>query len=421
MTRARLAIVVSHPIQHFVHLYRALSARDDLVIKVFYGSRMGLAAYHDKEMAAVIKWAGDMTSGYDHEFLPGAERTERGGFFSMYNRGVGAAVAAFNPDAVMLYGYAQANQLAMLAWCRWHGVPALMAGDGDNVDRRGALKARIRALVLHWLLRRVSGFLTVGDQNEAMLSSLGAPRERMYRVPFPIDEATYLAFAARRDAERARVRLKHGIAENAFVFLFVGKLSARKRPADIVEAWSRMPPAREGDTPMHLLFCGDGPDRAAVAAAIERARAPATLAGFVNVDELPAYYCAADVLVHPSEHDPHPLICSEAACIGLPMILSDHVGAVGPTDIARAGVNALVFRRGDADELAAAMAKLAADDALFRKMSSASTAIYAQCDMRASAGGVARAVASVIGQSSGQLKNGAPPASDNKPESGADR
>ena len=79
MTRARLAIVVSHPIQHFVHLYRALAARDDLTVKVFYGSRMGLAAYHDREMAAVIKWAGDMESGYDHEFLPGAERAERGG------------------------------------------------------------------------------------------------------------------------------------------------------------------------------------------------------------------------------------------------------------------------------------------------------------------------------------------------------
>ena len=417
MTRSRLAIVVSHPIQHFVHLYRALAARDDLVVKVFYGSRMGLAAYHDREMAAVIKWAGDMESGYDHEFLPGAERAERGGFFSMYNHGVGAAVGAFKPDVVMLYGYAQANQLAMLAWCRWHGVPALMAGDGDNVARRGALKARIRAFVLNALLRRVSGFLTVGDQNEAMLASLGAPRERMFRAPFPIDEATYLDFAARRASERARIRNKHGVASNAFVFLFVGKLSARKRPADMVEAWSRMPPARDGERPIHLLFCGDGPDRGAVAGAIERTRAPATLAGFINVDELPAYYCAADVLVHPAEHDPHPLICSEAACIGLPMILSDHVGAVGPTDIARDGVNAIVFPCGDADGLAAAMAKIADDAALFQKMANASRAIYAQCDMRASAGGVARAVAAVIDQSNSD----APPASSNKPESGADR
>ncbi len=421
MTRSRLAIVVSHPIQHFVHLYRALAARDDLVVKVFYGSRMGLAAYHDREMAAVIKWAGDMESGYDHDFLPGAERAERGGFYSMYNRGVGAAVGAFKPDAVMLYGYVQANQLAMLAWCRWHGVPALMAGDGDNIARRGPLKARVRALVLNGLLRMVSGFLTVGDQNEAMLASLGVPRARMFRAPFPIDEAAYRAVAARRPAERDRIRRKHGIADNAFVFLFVGKLSARKRPVDIVDAWSRMPSARDGERPVRILFCGDGPDRGLLAEAIARTRAPATLAGFINVDELPAYYCAADVLTHPSEHDPHPLICSEAACVGLPMILSDRVGAVGPTDIAREGVNALVYRCGDAAGLAAAMSKLRDDDALFQRMASASIDIHAQCDMRASAGGVARAVASVVGQRIGPSEINALPASSNKPESGADR
>ena len=74
---------------------------------------------------------------------------------------------------------------------------------------------------------------------------------------------------------------------------------------------------------------------------------PVTLLGFVNVDRLAEVYCAADILAHPSELDPHPLVLSEAACVGLPLLISDRVGAAGPTDIAREGENAVVYPCGD--------------------------------------------------------------------------
>ena len=121
----------------------------------------------------------------------------------------------------------------------------------------------------------------------------------------------------------------------------------------------------------------------------------AVLAGFVNVDQLPGYYCAADVLVHPSEHDPHPLVCSEAACIGLPMILSDRVGAAGPTDIARVGQNALVYPCGDVAALARAIAQLHGDDGLCQEMAARSLEIYTHCGLEVAARAVARAVAAV--------------------------
>ncbi len=119
------------------------------------------------------------------------------------------------------------------------------------------------------------------------------------------------------------------------------------------------------------------------------------LAGFVNVDALPAYYCAADILVHPSEHDPHPLICAEAAAIGLPMILSDRVGAIGPTDIARAGENALVYRCGDIDALAAAITRLSEDETLRQAMAERSRHVYLSCDLEASICGILRALHAV--------------------------
>ena len=401
--KPRLAIVVSHPIQHFVHLYRALAARGDVEVKVLFCSKIGLKSYFDKEMNTTIAWAGDMVAGYSHEFLPESDSIDTGGFFAINNPSVGAALARFKPDAVMLYGYAQVTQLRALAWCRFKGVPVLMTGDGDNVQQRSRLRGLVRNLVLKRLMRQVAGFLTVGDQNENMLSNLGIERLRMFRAPFPIDEAVYLDHRQRRALERSRIRRQHGIADDAFVMVFVGKISARKRPQDLVAAWARLKSDEGRSAKLVLLFCGDGPDRKGLEQAIAAANAPAVLAGFVNVDQLPAYYCAADILVHPSEHDPHPLVCSEAACIGLPMILSDRVGAVGPSDVARQGQNALVYSCGDADALAAAMAKLLDDGALCRSMSEASLRIYGECGLEASAAGVVRGLQSVTG---GKQNNG---------------
>jgi len=400
----RLAIVVSHPIQHFVSLYRALASRTELRVKVFYAAKIGVNAYYDQEMAATIRWAGDPLSGYESEFLPGSERISEAGFLSIDNPGVGRKLAEFNPDAVMVYGYAQLTQLQAFAWSHWRGVPILMTGDGDNLPRPTGHREALRKFILKRLMRRIGAFLTVGDQNEAMLQGLGVPRDRMFRAPLPIDEAVYADFAARRTEERARVRDMLGVDEDTLVLLYAGKLTLRKRPRDLVEAWARLASKGAFRGKIAIWYCGDGQAKPDLARAIESTGAPAALVGFVNVDLLPAYYCAADILVHPSERDPHPLICSEAACIGLPMILSDRIGAIGPTDIARDGQNALVYRCGDIDALGAAISTLSGDAALRQKMSRNSRAIYLEYSLSVTVEGLLRALRSTVGDPSAAIE-----------------
>ena len=92
-------------------------------------------------------------------------------------------------------------------------------------------------------------------------------------------------------------------------------------------------------------------------------------------------YAAADALVHPAENDPHPLICSEAAAVGLPMILSDKVGTIGPTDVSRTEENTLAFPCGDVPALAAAVGRMASDRALVAAMGAASARIYGETDL----------------------------------------
>ena len=43
----RLAIVVTHPIQHFVPFYRALAADPGIDLHVLYGAPIGVKSYFD--------------------------------------------------------------------------------------------------------------------------------------------------------------------------------------------------------------------------------------------------------------------------------------------------------------------------------------------------------------------------------------
>lgn len=386
----RLAISVSHPIQHFVSFYRALAAHPAIELQVIYGAPIGLKPYFDAEMQTEIAWNMDMTSDYPHCFLDPDKADVEPSFFNLNSPEIGGALNAFQPDAVIIYGYSQMNNLRALGWCIANRVPAMMIGDSELLQPRSGWKEAARRLILPRILGRFSAYLSVGDHNAAFYRSFGAPDDRIFRVPFTIDETAYRAASANREALRSERRASLGIPADAYVALFVGKLSTRKRPGDLLDAVAQL--AHRDGRKVHALFAGNGEELARLQAQAIAENIPASFAGFVNVDVLPSLYAAADVLVHPSRADPHPLICSEAACIGLPMILSDRIGAAGPTDIARPGENAAIFPVGDVDRIATLLGELANDPARHEAMATASRAIFDECDMKASVDGVLAAL-----------------------------
>lgn len=393
MRTIRLAISVSHPIQHFVPFYRALAAHPEIELQVIYGAPIGLKPYFDAEMQTEIAWKMDMTGGYPHIFLEPDKADAEPSFFALNSARMSGALTAFRPDAVIIYGYTQMNNLRALGWCAANRVPAMMIGDSELLQPRSGWKERARRLILPRILARFSAYLSVGDHNAAFYRAFGAREDRIVRVPFTIDEDAYRAAAANRGALRRERRDALGIAGDAYVALFVGKLSTRKRPGDLLEAVAQL--AHRDGRKVHALFAGNGEELARLQALALAENIPATFAGFVNVDVLPSLYAAADILVHPSRADPHPLICSEAACIGLPMLLSDRIGAAGLTDIARPGENAEIFAVGDVDRIASLLGELASDPARHAAMAAQSRAIFDQCDMAASVTGVLNALSRV--------------------------
>ena len=389
----RIAILATHPIQHFVPFYRALARQQGFDTRVFYCSRIGVDTYFDREMNTSLQWNTDLTSGYEHVFLPEADSINQVSFRTINNPSIGDALSNFSPNVLVVYGYSNISVLRAIAWSLSRDVSVMMVADSALTHARPWYLDLAKKSLLPVILNRVAAFLTVGDSNEAYWRHYGISDDLFFRVPFTIDESTFLRARYERHFLSSLFRSEHGISKSDVVFLTVGKLSGRKRQCDAIDAIRIL--ARNGVTNVRLVVAGDGVERKILEENARIDQLPVIFLGFVNLNVLPAIYAAADVLVHPSEQDPHPLVCSEAACVGLPIIASDRVGAIGPTDIVRPGVNAMIHRVADVEGLADLMTKIATLDDLRRNLSAGAVEVFATQNLNTSLRGFRAAIASV--------------------------
>jgi glycosyltransferase involved in cell wall biosynthesis len=148
--------------------------------------------------------------------------------------------------------------------------------------------------------------------------------------------------------------------------LFAGRLVDLKGAHTAVEALSLLDPRALGVSRITLTVIGDEQDKAYMqrfAAAVESSgrAADIVLRPVVTEAELPALFDSHDLYIFPSLYEPFSLTLIHALACGIPTIASD-VG--GNPEIVRDGESGLLFRRGDAPDLARAVARLAQDPAL---------------------------------------------------------
>src|SRR5262249_23622149 len=124
-----------------------------------------------------------------------------------------------------------------------------------------------------------------------------------------------------QSGDRKRLRSSLGASSSTVMFVFVGKLVARKRVSDFVRALA----AGHGRQGIGVVI-GDGDQRHELETLAADINAPVRFVGFQSQSELPRWYAACDAVVLPSENEPWGLAVNEAMACGLPAIVSDRVG-----------------------------------------------------------------------------------------------
>lgn len=357
----RLAVVNSHPIQYFAPLYAYLNQDPALEVTALYCSNSSLRGGVDPGFKQVVKWDVDLLGGYRPVFLgKNAERRMPAGFWSLVCPEVWAEIRSGRYDGVLLHGYAYAAYALAFLAAKSRGIPVFVRSETHLGLRRPEWKRRLRDGVLSIAYRFVDRFLAIGSANRDYYRALGVPDEKIFDVPYTVDNDRFMAAAQLTAAERLAVRRRFGLPPDQLVVLYASKFMARKHPDDVIRAMAHL---RDEGVLASLLFVGTGEMEARLRSlVVEHGLEEAVFfGGFVNQGELPMVYAASDVFVLPAENEPWGLIVNEVMCAGIPVVVADEVGCV--PDLVRDGQNGLLMKAGDVASLTYALRRLLVGEA----------------------------------------------------------
>jgi glycosyltransferase involved in cell wall biosynthesis len=356
----RLAYLVSHPIQYQVPLLRRLSAEPGIALTVLFCSDFSVREYFDDGFGKPVQWDIPLLDGYSSRMLPALRRGTRLSFFSPLNYGLRREFQRGRYDALWVHGWGYWSHWSAVRTAKRLGMKVLLRGEtGSHLPPGSAFKRVVRQVLLRRLFRQVDAFLAIGTRNREFYEACGVKVGDIFPVPYAVDNEFFRREARSAAAQREALRASLGLEPGRPVILYASKLAARKRPADLLEAYARLP-ANAADALPYLLFVGDGDERAALEARANALKHESIrFLGFKNQTELPRYYDLCDLFVLPSRHEPWGLVVNEVMNAGKAVIVSDEVGAAA--DLVVSGNNGIVFRAGDVDALSQALISVLQD------------------------------------------------------------
>jgi len=387
----RIAYIVSHPIQYQAPLLRRIAREKAFDLTVLFLSDFSTRAYGDPGFGQAISWDVDLLGGYQSKVLPAWGDRDSLGFWKPLTTGVEEELRRGNYDVVWLHGYAHHAHLRAFVAAKRHGLKVLLRGETHKTSTlQSPLRNALKKRVMSRLFRHVDGFLAIGSANRDYYLSHGVAPEKIFMMPYAVDNTHFQAAAAGRAREDVAASL--GLIADRPVILYASKLQQRKRPWDLWAAYERLSPNGVDEPAPYLVFVGDGSERQSLEAAVRRKGwTSVRFAGFRNQTELPAIYAAADVLVLPSEREPWGLVINEAMNAGTAVIVSDQVGAAA--DLVEDGVNGYVVPVGDVDTLANRLRCVTGDQVLAKAMGASSLARISRWDFEADVAGLTQALA----------------------------
>jgi glycosyltransferase involved in cell wall biosynthesis len=349
MAIKKLAIVTTHPIQYNAPLFRLLTERNRIAPKVFYTwGKSAIENKFDPGFGKTIQWDIPLLDGYEYEFLENVS-TEKGShhFKGVINPGIIGQIDAFEPDAILVFGWSFHSHLKLLR--HYHKkIPILFRGDSTLLDPSSPLKAAIRRLFLKWVYGHIDFALYAGKNNRDYFKRMGLRDDQLIYAPHAIDNKR---FSEESDADAIKalgIRNGLGIGKDEIVFLFAGKLEEKKDVISLLRAFTKSPLGTR------LVIVGNGPLESSLKAAFEKIPSVHFM-DFQNQSQMPVIYRVGDVFVLPSKGpgETWGLAVNEAMASGRAILVSDRCG--GAVDLVENGKNGYLFKSEDISDLVSKM------------------------------------------------------------------
>ncbi len=280
------------------------------------------------------------------------------------NRGIAEVLKKGSADLFVLSDYsAPTTQIAMRV-LTWRKKRWVFWGEAPGFNQRG----RLGRAVCQQLQRPIAGATAVAGIGSGAVDVYQGlfPGIRIFNIPYFCDLSPF------QIAARARwTQSKHSVD-----VLFSGQLIERKGVDLLIQAFTQI---SDQVPELRLQLLGTVPSHGALVGMIpSRLRDRIHFLGFQQPAAIPKIFAAADIFVLPSRHDGWGVVVNEALGAGLPIIVSDRVGA---RDLVENGRNGFITNAGDVDSLANALLKLARSGALRESFGRSSAERSAQWDV----------------------------------------
>lgn len=317
--KKKLAIVITHPIQYYAPVFRLLTERANIQVKVFYSWHAAEQQF-DKDFGKKISWDISLLEGYDYFTYEEIEPKKRT-FWSLNYEPVKNAIISWNANAILVFGWNYWSHLRLMRYFK-HKIPVYFRGDSILNEKSSIIKKWVRKQFLTWIYKKIDFAFIVGALNKAYFLEYGVKERQLVFVPHAVDNKHFGQLKSNKILKEFGTKLN--INQKKKTIIFVGKFSKKKRPNLILQAF-----VNAGMKKSQLVLIGDGELKCELETRYGLTKNISFLP-FVNQSELPYIYNLADVLVLSSGYgETWGLVVNEAFAGGTPAIVSSKVGC-GP-------------------------------------------------------------------------------------------
>jgi glycosyltransferase involved in cell wall biosynthesis len=284
--------------------------------------------------------------------VPAAERLLRHEY--PVNYAIWRALFRLRPECMIVSGWSTFASQAAIVWCRMRHIPYLLVVESHDRDPRPGWRRALKAAVVPPVVKGAAGVLVAGSLARESMISRGADPSHIRIFANTVDVRSLGERAESLVPERIALRKSLGLGEDDVAVLSVARLVPEKGLATLLRA-----AAEAGEPRIVVVVAGSGPEKEELSRLADDLGVRLVLLGDIAWADIARVYVASDVFALLSDSEPWGVVVNEAAACGLPLVLSEAVGAAH--DLLVDGENGRRVPAGDSRAAAAALEELAGD------------------------------------------------------------
>lgn len=337
----------SHPIQYISPLLKVLAKAINL--DVFYFSDPAKNNEIDKGFGKKIIWDRPLLDGYQYKFLKNRVKPKpiNNKLFDVFNPGVIKVLWQNKSKIIIVNGWTYSSNWLIFLTAWMFSKKIWLRGENplNQELQKSVFVLSIKKLLLQFFLFKffIDKFLYIGSQNKAFYKYYGVTDEdKFIYTPYSVDNIFFNQYYYEYKDKKDELRVELNLPLEKRIILFSGKYINKKRPLDLLNAFSQLPKNKYA-----LVMVGEGELRTEMEKFIsENNLEYVYLTGFINQSQIPKYYAVADVFVMCSGiGETWGLSVNEAMNFALPVVVSDTCGCA--CDLVMQNKNGYIYKTGN--------------------------------------------------------------------------